>query len=67
MASTLRYAYSKAGRLTALTYADGSVADYVRDTQGRVSHIGLIRPGAECRDLGVEQQERGVRQPDSER
>ena len=25
------------------------------------------RPGARCRDLGVEQQERGVREPDSER
>jgi len=45
VASTLRYAYSKSGRLTALTYPDGSVADYVRDTQGRVSEIGLTRPG----------------------
>ncbi|WP_336340934.1 RHS repeat-associated core domain-containing protein [Stenotrophomonas muris] len=45
VASTLRYAYSKAGRLTALTYPDGSVADYVRDTQGRISQIGLSRPG----------------------
>ncbi|MDN8654501.1 RHS repeat-associated core domain-containing protein [Stenotrophomonas indicatrix] len=43
--STLRYAYSKSGRLTALTYPDGSVADYVRDTQGRVSQIGLTRTG----------------------
>lgn len=45
VASTLRYAYSKAGRLTALSYPDGSVADYVRDTQGRISQIGLTRPG----------------------
>ncbi|MFS2042926.1 RHS repeat-associated core domain-containing protein [Stenotrophomonas geniculata] len=45
VASTLRYAYSKSGRLTALTYPDGSVADYVRDTQGRISQIGLTRPG----------------------
>ncbi|WP_401742406.1 RHS repeat-associated core domain-containing protein [Stenotrophomonas geniculata] len=45
VASTLRYAYSKTGRLTALTYPDGSVADYVRDTQGRISQIGLTRPG----------------------
>ncbi len=43
--STLRYAYSKSGRLTALTYPDGSVADYVRDIQGRISQIGLTRPG----------------------
>ncbi|MNU86168.1 putative deoxyribonuclease RhsA [compost metagenome] len=45
VASTLRYAYSKSGRLTALTYPDGSVADYVRDDQGRISQIGLTRPG----------------------
>ena len=45
VASTLRYAYSKGGRLTALTYPDGSVADYVRDTLGRISQIGLTRPG----------------------
>ncbi|WP_340568935.1 RHS repeat-associated core domain-containing protein [Stenotrophomonas sp. G106K1] len=45
VASTLRYAYSKSGRLTKLTYPDGSVADYVRDSQGRISQIGLTRPG----------------------
>ena len=45
VASTLRYAYSKAGRLTALTYPDGSVADYVRDPLGRISQVGLTRPG----------------------
>lgn len=45
VASTLRYAYSKSGRLTALTYPDGTVADYVRDIQGRISQIGLTRPG----------------------
>lgn len=44
LASTLRYAYNKSGRLTALTYPDGSVADYVRDAQGRISQIGLTRP-----------------------
>ncbi len=45
VASTLRYAYSKSGRLTALTYPDGTVADYVRDIQGRISQVGLTRPG----------------------
>lgn len=45
VASTLRYAYSKSGRLTALTYPDGSVADYVRDALGRISQMGLTRPG----------------------
>ncbi len=29
-----------------MTYPDGSVADYVRDTQGRISQIGLTRPQA---------------------
>lgn len=45
VASTLRFAYTQAGRLAALTYPDGSVADYVRDAQGRISQIGLTRPG----------------------
>jgi RHS repeat-associated protein len=45
VASTLRYAYSKSGRLTALTYPDGSAADYARDALGRISQIGLTRPG----------------------
>jgi len=43
--SALRYAYTKAGRLSALTYPDGSVADYVRDAQGRIRQIGLSRAG----------------------
>ena len=43
--TTLRYSYTKAGRLAALTYPDGSVADYVRDSQGRISQIGLTRSG----------------------
>jgi RHS repeat-associated protein len=45
VASTLRYAYSKSGRLTTLTYPDGSAADYARDALGRISQIGLTRPG----------------------
>ena len=45
VASTLRYAYNKSGRLASLTYPDGSVADYVRDTLGRINQIGLTRPG----------------------
>lgn len=44
---TLRYSYTKAGRLASLTYPDGSVADYVRDSQGRISQIGLTRSGLE--------------------
>ncbi|WP_282295262.1 RHS repeat-associated core domain-containing protein [Stenotrophomonas sp. PS02289] len=45
VSSTLRYAYNIGGRLQLLTYPDGSVADYVRDSLGRVSEIGLTRPG----------------------
>ena len=45
VASTVRYAYSIGGRLQQLTYPDGSVADYVRDALGRISEIGLTRPG----------------------
>ncbi|MBD3682526.1 RHS repeat protein [Stenotrophomonas sp. Br8] len=45
LASTLRYAYSKSGRLAALTYPDGSVADYVRNAQGQINQIGMTRPG----------------------
>jgi len=52
--TSLRYAYTKSGRLAALTYPDGSVADYVRDTQGRISQIGLTRPG-HARQLVVSQ------------
>ncbi|MBT2766953.1 RHS repeat protein [Stenotrophomonas sp. ISL-67] len=45
VSSTLRYAYTSAGRLAQLTYPDGSVADYVRDSLGRITQIGLTRPG----------------------
>ena len=45
VASTVRYAYTIGGRLQQLTYPDGSVADYVRDSLGRISEIGLTRPG----------------------
>lgn len=41
----LRYAYTKGGRLNQLTYPDGSVADYVRDAQGRITEIGVTSPG----------------------
>jgi RHS repeat-associated protein len=43
--STLRYAYTPGGRLAQLTYPDGSIADYVRDSLGRISQVGLTRPG----------------------
>jgi len=43
---TLRYAYTLAGQLQALTYPDGAVADYVRDNQGRVTEIGVTPAGS---------------------
>ncbi len=42
---TLAYAYTKAGRLSSLTYPDGTVADYVRDGQGRITEVGVTRSG----------------------
>ncbi len=45
VASALHYAYTNVGRLVSLTYPDGSVADYGRDSQGRISQIGLTRSG----------------------
>ncbi|MEI2430071.1 RHS repeat-associated core domain-containing protein [Lysobacter yananisis] len=43
---TLRYAYTAAGTLKSVTYPDGSVADYVRGSHGRITQIGVTRPGA---------------------
>lgn len=43
---TLRYAYTAAGALKSVTYPDGSVADYVRGNHGRITQIGVTRPGS---------------------
>ena len=45
VALTLQYAYTRSGQLQAMTYPDGTVADYVRDTQGQVTGVGVTRPG----------------------
>ncbi|NIJ72052.1 RHS repeat-associated core domain-containing protein [Xanthomonas sp. F4] len=37
----LRYAYTKAGQLSRLTYPDGTVVDYVRNAQGQTTEIGV--------------------------
>ncbi len=37
---TLRYTYNVGGQLTSVIYPDGAIADYLYDTQGRVSEIG---------------------------
>jgi RHS repeat-associated protein len=42
---TVRYAYTLAGQLQAMTYPDGAVADYVRDNQGRITEIGVTPAG----------------------
>jgi len=43
----LRYAYTKSGQLSTLTYPDGTVVDYVRDAQDRVTEVGVtgLLPG----------------------
>ncbi|MCL1633388.1 DUF6531 domain-containing protein [Luteimonas sp. SX5] len=41
----LRYAYTKAGQLQAITYPDGTVVDYARNGQGRTTEIGVTRSG----------------------
>lgn len=45
VALTLQYAYTKGGQLQAMIYPDGTVADYVRNTQGQVTAVGVTRPG----------------------
>ncbi|MCD9097436.1 RHS repeat-associated core domain-containing protein [Luteimonas fraxinea] len=42
----LLYGYNKAGRLQQLTYPDGTMIDYVRDVQGRVTEIGVTSLGS---------------------
>ncbi|ALN90038.1 RHS repeat-associated core domain protein [Lysobacter gummosus] len=42
---TLRYAYNNAGRLQAVTYPDGAVADYTRDASGRIAQVHVTPAG----------------------
>jgi len=42
---TLRFGYTPAGRMQAITYPDGSVVDYGRDTQGRIQEVGVALNG----------------------
>ncbi|WP_369944440.1 RHS repeat-associated core domain-containing protein [Xanthomonas medicagonis] len=41
----LRYAYTKAGQLSRLTYPDGAVVDYVRNAQGQTTEVGVAPAG----------------------
>ncbi|UJB18449.1 MULTISPECIES: RHS repeat-associated core domain-containing protein [Lysobacter] len=42
---TLRYAYTLGGQLSAMTYPDGAVAHYVRDSQGRIKEVDVTPAG----------------------
>lgn len=41
----VRYTYSPSGDLVTLTYPDGTIVDYTRDTQARISGIGVTGSG----------------------
>ena len=41
----LRYAYTKAGQLSRLTYPDGAAVDYVRNAQGQTKEVGVTPAG----------------------
>ncbi|UYC10504.1 RHS repeat-associated core domain-containing protein [Xanthomonas sp. CFBP 8445] len=41
----VRYAYTKAGQLSRLTYPDGAVVDYVRNAQGQTTEVGVTAAG----------------------
>ena len=43
---TVRYAYTKAGLPSSVTYPDGATASYVRDAQGRTTQVDVQRAGA---------------------
>jgi RHS repeat-associated protein len=42
---TLRYSYNKSNQLASTTYPDGTLVDYVRDTQARVKEVGVTVTG----------------------
>lgn len=44
VALTLQYAYTKGGQLQAMTYPDGTVVDYVRNSQGQITEVGVAQP-----------------------
>ena len=51
-AFALRYTYTQANLVASMLYPDGTLADYVRDTQGMVSEIG-ITPSGGARQVAV--------------
>jgi RHS repeat-associated protein len=44
-ALTVRYAYTKGGRLSRVTYPDGAVVDYVRNALGQAIEVGVTVAG----------------------
>lgn len=42
---TLRYAYTKAGHLSSVTYPDGAVVDYIRNAAGQIAEVGVTPAG----------------------
>jgi len=44
-AFTVRYAYTKGGRLSRVTYPDGAVVDYVRNALGQATEVGVTAAG----------------------
>lgn len=46
IAFTVRYAYTLAGQLSSVTYPDGAIASYLRDTQGHITQVNVQRSGS---------------------
>jgi len=44
-ALTVRYAYTKGGRLSRVTYPDGAMVDYVRNALGQATEVGVTVAG----------------------
>ena len=44
-AFAVRYAYTKGGRLSRVTYPDGAVVDYVRNALGQATEVGVTAAG----------------------
>ncbi|MBT2747150.1 MULTISPECIES: RHS repeat-associated core domain-containing protein [unclassified Lysobacter] len=51
----VRYGYTLSGRLKSITYPDGSVVDYVRDGQSRITQISVRRGGSAQSEIVVNQ------------
>jgi RHS repeat-associated protein len=50
VSDTVRYTYTRAGRLLSVAYPDGALVTYLRDAAGRVSGIDLTAPDGSQRE-----------------